>query len=121
MRETKNDLVNTISDRTNVKLPIGLIVGGLVAFAMFGFAQWQTHLQYDDRRFNEEREFTANGLEKARDYTDAKSRSRYTSEAAAEHQKQVEQRFQDIKEKNDAEHRSLQRQLILLEKKCEHI
>lgn len=108
MSGENNDLVDTISYRTNVKLPIGLITGGLVAFAVFGFSQWQAHLQYDEQRF-----------QAARDYTDKKTASRYTGNEAAKHEKQIEQRLQDIKEKNAAEHRSLQRQLDLIEKKCE--
>ena len=108
MKEVKNDLVNTISYRTNIKLPIGIIAGGLVGLSMLAFTQWQAHLALDNERY-----------EALRSYIERKTASRYTANEAAKHEKQIEQRLQDIKERNAAEHRSLQRQLDLLEKKCE--
>ena len=108
MKEVKNDLVSSISYRTNIKLPISLIVGGLVGASLFGLSQWQAHLALDNERY-----------EALRTTIERKTAARYTANEAAKHEKQIEQRLQDIKERNAAEHRSLQRQLDLLEKKCE--
>lgn len=118
MRVKKDVLADSISYSTIIKLPVGIIAGGLVSIAIYAFAQWQQHLQYENERFTAEREYINATFEAARAYTDSKTQNRYTAHEATKFAEQIKQRFSDVSEKNNAEHRSLQRQLTILEKKC---
>ena len=105
MKRQSND-ANTISSGTNVRLPIGLIAGIVVGAVAFLYAQIELHHRESQQKFNTIHRDTEQKFVSVYEFIERKS-----SKEATEYKKQVEQRFQDTKEKNDAEHRSLQRQL----------
>lgn len=99
-RNDRSNTTTTLSARTNVKLPIWYIAGGMVSFSLFLYAQLELHKRDDDRRFQATYEAI-----------DRKTASRYTSLEARQHTESIKQRLLDIEKSNDATHKSFQRQL----------
>ena len=99
-KEQNNDNGTIITARTNIKLPLSLIVCGVAGFAAFLYAQQQIAHNDNERKFTE-----------ARNYTDSKASDRYTSVEARQLTQSLEQRFNDMAKQNGQAHDSIQRQL----------
>lgn len=96
----KDDLDDTISSRSYYKLPLGAIFSLFIGAATFSYAQFEKHKAYDNERFND-----------LHNLIERKTDARFTSHEAAKLEESIKQRFSDVEKKNDAEHRSLQRQI----------
>ena len=95
-----NNTSNTLDSRTNIKLPIWYIAGGMVSFSLFLYAQLEIHKRDDDKRFSDVHTFI-----------EQKAADRYTSTEARQHEESVKQRLFDIEKRNETTHSSFQRQI----------
>ena len=100
MKRQSNDNANSINSNSNIRLPIGVVLTFIISVSGFAYTRYDANTSKSEQQINSLRE-----------YIDKKSALRFTQTEAAQLEKSIEQRFNDMEKRNNQQHTNFQRQI----------